>query len=46
MREYALKMKVPYEQLSFNFDGIRLEPQETPTDQDMEGDECIDVLGI
>ncbi len=45
-REYAYKLKVPYERLSFSFDGARLEVSETPDSVDMEDDECIDVIGL
>ena len=47
MREYARKMKVRYDHLSFKFDGVALDPQQTPADlDDMEEGDCIDVVGL
>lgn len=46
MREYAQKMNASYERLTFQFDGAPLQPRETPSHHDMEGDECIDVIGL
>ena len=47
MREYAKKMNVSYEKLSFKFDGVTVHPQQTPGDvDDMEDGDCIDVIGL
>ena len=46
MREYARKMAVRFEQLTFSFDGVTLSPRQTPGDVDLEDEECIDVTGL
>nr|XP_015904359.1 NFATC2-interacting protein [Parasteatoda tepidariorum] len=43
MKKYADQRKLPLENLTFEFDGEVIQPDETPVDLDMESGSCIDV---
>ena len=44
MKEYAERRGVTLQGLKFVFDGEIVNPNETPDDLDLEGEECIDVF--
>ena len=43
MRQYAEKMNLEMEKLTFYFDGDKLKSLSTPEDVDMDDGDCIDV---